>query len=64
MTNVKPVFESVEELASAIGLSRAATYAALRQGTIPSIRVGKRFILPRVAIQAWLDGAGQMKEAA
>jgi excisionase family DNA binding protein len=54
--NTASVFKSVDELATEINLSRAKTYEGLRSGAIPSIRVGKRFILPRQAIRRWLDG--------
>jgi excisionase family DNA binding protein len=48
------VFASVDELAEYIGIGRQAAYVGLRGGTIPSIRVGKRFVLPRIAIEKWL----------
>ena len=55
------VYPSVDALADDLGLSRQSTYAALNRGTIPHIRIGKRFILPRAAIQDWLrtGGGGQ-----
>jgi excisionase family DNA binding protein len=49
------VFNSVEELANHIGLSLSSTHKGLRAGMIPSIRVGKRFIISRAAVQRWLD---------
>jgi len=52
------VYNSVEELAKVIGLSRQSTYNALRIGDIPSIRLGKRFILPKPAIEEWMRNAG------
>lgn len=45
---------SVNEVAIILGLSRNATYQAIRRGQIPSIRVGKRILVPRVALQAML----------
>ena len=36
----------------------AATYQMLRDGTLPSIRVGKRFFIPRAALERWLDSCG------
>lgn len=54
------VYSSVDELAHEIGVSRAAVYKGLRAGTIPSIRLGKRFILPRAAIARWLESAGEL----
>lgn len=53
------VYRSVESLASEIGLSRASTYTGLNNGTIPSIRIGKRFVLPKAAISKWLESAGR-----
>jgi excisionase family DNA binding protein len=53
------VYRSVDELAEILGLSRISVYKALKAGKIPSIRLGKRFVLPRAAIQKWLDGAGK-----
>jgi excisionase family DNA binding protein len=52
-------YGSVDELAKEIGISRNATYSGLRRGIIPSIRIGKRFILPRAAISEWLRTAGK-----
>lgn len=52
------VFPSVEALAAEIGLSRTLTYIGLRDGSIPSIRIGKRFVISRVAIEKWLASAG------
>ncbi len=51
------VFESVDELARHLRISRAKTYQELRAGNIPSIRLGRRFILPRAAISIWLSSA-------
>jgi excisionase family DNA binding protein len=51
-------YESVDELANELRISRQAAYAALNRGVIPSIRIGKRFVLPRAAIAEWLRTAG------
>jgi excisionase family DNA binding protein len=55
-------YSNVDELARELGLGRLTVYAALRNGTIPSIRVGKRYILPRSAIAEWLKSAGRSVE--
>jgi excisionase family DNA binding protein len=52
------VFLNVDELAKELGIGRAIVYRGLRDGTIPSLRVGKRFILPKAAINEWLRNAG------
>jgi len=55
----RATYGSVDELAKEIGISRQAAYTALHRGIIPSIRIGKRFVLPRAAIAEWLRTAGQ-----
>lgn len=53
------IFPSVTALAAYIGLSRGLTYSFLNAGKIPSIRLGRRFVLPRTAIDEWLRAAGR-----
>ena len=58
---------SVEEAGKMLGLSRGLMYEAVRTGQIPSIRVGRRILIPRLALQRLLQddsldsvkGAGQ-----
>jgi excisionase family DNA binding protein len=52
------IYASVEELAAELGISRQSAYAGLREGTIPSIRLGKRFIIAKSAISEWLKHSG------
>jgi excisionase family DNA binding protein len=47
---------TVDELAELLALSRGLTYASLRDGTIPAERVGRRWVISRRRVQAWLDG--------
>jgi excisionase family DNA binding protein len=56
----KPVYESVDELALELGMSRKRTYDFLNSGDIPAIRLGRRFVVPRSAVQRWLESAGQL----
>lgn len=56
-------FRSVAALAREIGLSERSTRSALRRGDIPHIRVGRRFILPKAAIDEWLRSAGRSIKA-
>ena len=48
---------SVEEAGRRLGLGRAATYAAVARGEIPSLRLGKRLIVPLVQLERWLSEA-------
>jgi excisionase family DNA binding protein len=50
---------TVDEVAHLLSLSRSATYALLRDGTIPAERVGTRWVISRRGVHAWLDGGAQ-----
>jgi excisionase family DNA binding protein len=45
---------SVEEAGKILGISRASAFAAAKKGGIPVIRVGKRLIVPRRALERLL----------
>ena len=51
-------YSSVAALADDIGMCERSVRDALRRGEIPCIRIGKRYVLPRAAIQRWMEGAG------
>ena len=59
----RAVYASVNELAGELQISRKSTYDGLNNGTIPHIRIGRRFLIPRSAIQEWLKTAGQRPAA-
>jgi len=46
---------SVEEAAAALGISRAFAYEAVRRGEIPSIRIGRRVLVPHAALHRLLN---------
>jgi excisionase family DNA binding protein len=45
-----------EELIPLLGLSKTAVYEALANGTIPSVRVGRRYVIPANRLDEWLAG--------
>lgn len=47
---------TVEEAATLLGISRAFAYEAVRRGDIPSIRIGRRVLVPRVALDRLVNG--------
>ena len=49
---------TVEEAANILGLGRSSAYAAVRSGDIPSIRIGARYLIPRVALEKMLGKEG------
>ena len=48
---------TVEETAEVLGLSRAFAYEAVNRGEIPSIRIGRRILVPKVALERLLNSA-------
>jgi excisionase family DNA binding protein len=51
----EPLALSVKAVAKILGLSRASAYEAVRTGQIPSLRFGKRIIVPRAALNKMLS---------
>jgi len=49
---------TVEEAAVVLGISRATAYDAVARGEIPCIRIGRRILIPKVALERLLEGAG------
>jgi excisionase family DNA binding protein len=47
---------SVEEAAIVLGISRTFAYEAVARGEIPCIRIGKRILVPKVALEKMLEG--------
>ena len=45
-----------------LNLSRATAYSLAAQGLIPTIRFGKRIVVPRKALEELLASAGKLKE--
>ena len=46
------------------GLSVGATYNLLESGAMPHIRVGKKYLIPRVALIEWINSCGRAQTAA
>ncbi len=49
---------TVEEAAVALGISRASAYEAVGRGEIPCIRIGRRILIPKVALERLLNAGG------
>jgi len=52
---------SASEVAKLLGVSKNTVYEATHKGQIPSIRWGKRILIPRVALTKMLEEAGNAK---
>ena len=48
---------TVDEAGKLLGIGRNAAYEAVRTGAIPSIRIGKRLLVPRMAIDNMMASA-------
>lgn len=46
---------TVPEAAKQLGIGRSAAYEAARTGQIPTIRIGKRILVPRAALERLLE---------
>jgi excisionase family DNA binding protein len=47
---------TVPETARLLGISRGAAYAAAAERMIPTIRMGRRLLVPRAALERLLEG--------
>lgn len=48
---------TVEEAADLLGISRPSGYEGVRTGAIPSVRIGRRILVPRAALEQLLATA-------
>ena len=47
---------TVEEAAKVLGISRALAYELVRRGELPSRRLGRRIVVPRYELEAFIRG--------
>lgn len=45
---------TVEEAATLLGIGRQLAYAKVKTGEIPAIKIGRRFLVPRAALERLL----------
>jgi excisionase family DNA binding protein len=50
---------TVMEAANFLRISRGSAYEGIRLGQIPSIRIGRRLLVPRAALEKLLEGVSQ-----
>ena len=49
-----PVVLTVEEVAEVLRIGRTSAYEAVRRGEIPTVKIGRRVIVPRAALERLL----------
>ena len=50
-----PLFLNAELLAKVLGVGVSSAYELMHEKGFPSVRIGKRFIVPREDLKRWLD---------
>jgi excisionase family DNA binding protein len=54
---------TVGETAAQVGMCRNSIYVAIRRGDIPSIRIGKKILVPKHYIERLLKGSNPQAAA-
>jgi excisionase family DNA binding protein len=49
---------TVADVQKYLGISKNLAYSQIRAGTIPSIRLGRKVLVPRAAFEEWLKSTG------
>ena len=52
----EPLTLTVEEAGRLLGVSRGLAYEAARRGEIPTIRIGRRLLIPRARLLELVNG--------
>jgi excisionase family DNA binding protein len=56
---------TVEQAGARLGLSKNSAYEAVKRGDIPSIKIGRRILIPKLAFDRMLErGTGTLAPAA
>ena len=55
---------TIEETAALLRISRGSAYEAARRGDLPVLRIGRRLLVPRLALDRMLADAGNEITAA
>jgi excisionase family DNA binding protein len=53
----EPLALSVEAAARLLGISRTLAYESVARGELPAVRLGKRLVVPRRALDQLLESA-------
>jgi excisionase family DNA binding protein len=54
--DTEPLTYTVEQTKDLVGLGLNQTYEAIRKGELPSIRIGRRILVPRQKLLDMLNG--------
>ena len=59
VTLLEPATMSVEAAARVLGIGRQTAYELVRRGEIPVLRLGRRLLVPKVALERMLSESYQ-----
>jgi len=54
--SIEKLTVNVEEAGRMLGISRPTAYDRVEDGSIPSIKLGRRILVPKIAIERMLNG--------
>lgn len=55
MYNIKKSVYSIPEVAELLGVSRTLAYDLANKGELPVLRLGKRMVIPKIALEKMLE---------
>ncbi|HET9658572.1 MAG TPA: helix-turn-helix domain-containing protein [Kineosporiaceae bacterium] len=61
--DVRRAVYTVAEVSQMLSLSRGSTYAMVRSGEIPALKLGSRWVIPKRRFHAWLDNLPEATDA-
>ena len=53
---------TVPEAGEMLGISRAQSYLMVKRGVLPVIKLGRRIVVPKAALEKMLENAGSKAE--
>jgi excisionase family DNA binding protein len=59
--NIERAVYTVPEVAALLGINLPKAYELARQEGFPAIRIGRRIIVPKAALERWLEQAALNK---
>ena len=58
-----PLSLNAEEVARVLGISRANAYTLMHSKNLPTLTIGKRMVVPRDKLLAWMDDQMRKKRS-
>lgn len=57
--DVEKAVYNVSEIAAMLDINLPAAYALVKSKDFPSIRIGRRIVVPKTAFERWLENGGK-----